>query len=125
MLKKTFFIREKITSGKEYLGITLLIKLSVLALHYFDEYSRLGGGKSYEEVRKDFLIVAVASIHVLDAIARVSGVSMAGQSLHRSCHSCCDACTTSVQALFSTACAQVSAASPISRIRSIRFLSPS
>lgn len=42
--------------------------IEILALQYFDEYSRLEGKKGYEELRKDFVIIATASIHGLDVV---------------------------------------------------------
>ena len=42
--------------------------IELLALQYFDEYSKLKGKKGYEELRKDFVIIATASIHGLDVV---------------------------------------------------------
>ncbi|MBI2550028.1 PIN domain-containing protein [Candidatus Woesearchaeota archaeon] len=42
--------------------------VEMLALKYFEEYVRLKGNKGYEELRKDFVIVATASLHNLDII---------------------------------------------------------
>ncbi len=42
--------------------------IEILALQYFDEYSKLEGKKGYEELRKDFIIIATASIHGLDVV---------------------------------------------------------
>ena len=42
--------------------------IEILALQYFDEYSKLRGLRGYEELRKDFVIIATASIHGLDVV---------------------------------------------------------
>ena len=42
--------------------------IEILSLQYFDEYSKLEGKKGYEELRKDFVIIATASIHGLDVV---------------------------------------------------------
>ena len=42
--------------------------IEILALQYFDEYSKLEGKNGYEELRKDFVIIATASIHGLDVV---------------------------------------------------------
>lgn len=49
-----------------------------LALQYFEEYVRLKGKKGYEELRKDFVIVATASIHALDLIVSQDVKTMLG-----------------------------------------------
>lgn len=43
--------------------------IEILALQYFDDYFKNKGKKTYEEIRKDFLIIATASIHGLDIVA--------------------------------------------------------
>lgn len=42
--------------------------IELLSLKYFEEYVRQKGKKGYEELRKDFIIVATATIHGLDII---------------------------------------------------------
>ncbi len=43
--------------------------IEILSLQYFDDYSKNKGKKTYEEIRKDFIIIATASIHGLDIVA--------------------------------------------------------
>ncbi len=50
--------------------------IEALALQYFDEYKRLRGKLSFEELRKDFVIVATASIHGIDVIVSEDAKTM-------------------------------------------------
>ncbi|MAG15872.1 hypothetical protein CMO88_02320 [Candidatus Woesearchaeota archaeon] len=42
--------------------------IELLSLKYFEEYTRLKGKKGYELLRKDFIIVATATIHNMDLV---------------------------------------------------------
>ena len=57
--------------------------IEILSLQYFDEYSRLGGKRTYEEIRKDFLIVSTASIHGLDVVVSGDTKTMLGNEAKR------------------------------------------
>ena len=51
-----------------------------LAEHYFNVYSELGGIKSKDDIRKDFIIVACASIKKLDVVVSNDEKSMLSET---------------------------------------------
>ena len=58
--------------------------VEILSLQYFDEYTRLGGKRGYEELRRDFVIVAASSIHNLDLIVSKDTKTMLSKEARKS-----------------------------------------